>query len=185
MCGVSIGLPTQTRPFPYPATRLPCMLGHRLQRRHAMPTWKSLGILLMVCATSAAAQEVVTHACASVLDPLPRLACYDASFPPSPAVRAAEASRGLREFGHDPARASVTSPGQSPAQVSATVRAVAYQTDGTRVVVLDSQQRWALTESSSRGHLAEGDAVTIRTAALGSYMLVTPGGVALRARRID
>ncbi|WP_425529821.1 hypothetical protein [Xanthomonas campestris] len=161
------------------------MLGHRRQRRHAMPMWKFFGTLLMVCATSATAQEAATHACASVLDPLPRLACYDASFPPSAAVRAAEAGRGIREFGRDPAHTPATLTGKPPAQVSATVRAVAYQTDGARVVVLDSQQRWALTESTSRGHLAEGDAVTIRSAAMGSYMLVTPGGVALRARRID
>ncbi len=139
----------------------------------------------MVCATSVAAQEVTTHACASVPDPLPRLACYDASFPPSAAVRAAEASRGLRDFGRDPAQASAMSPVKPPAQVSATVVTVTYRADGTRVVVLDTRQRWALTEATSRGHLAEGDTVTIRTAAMGSYMLVTPGGVALRARRLD
>ncbi|WP_259165984.1 type VI secretion protein [Xanthomonas sp. 4461] len=150
-----------------------------------MPTCKSLGTLLMVCATSAAAQQVTTHACASVPDPLPRLACYDASFPPSPEVRAAEAGRGLREFGRNPAQASAMSPVKPPAQVSATVVTVTYRADGTRVVVLDTRQRWALTEATSRGHLAEGDAVTIRTAAMGSYMLVTPGGVALRARRLD
>ncbi|MBB5880008.1 hypothetical protein GGR74_001156 [Xanthomonas arboricola] len=62
---------------------------------------------------------------------------------------------------------------------------MAYQPDGTRIVSLDSRQRWALTEATSRGPLAEGEVVVIRKAAMGSYMLVTAAGVALRARRID
>ncbi|MBO9879586.1 MULTISPECIES: hypothetical protein [Xanthomonas] len=142
--------------------------------------------IMLSCAGSVSAQEPATHPCASVIDPLPRLACYDASYPPSAAVRAAEADRGMREFGHNAAQAPAASTTQSaPAQVSATVLAVAYQADGTRLVSLDTQQRWTLTEASSRGHLAEGERVVIRKAAMGSYMLVTPAGVALRARRVD
>ncbi|WP_425520166.1 hypothetical protein [Xanthomonas cannabis] len=161
------------------------MLSPRRQQRRAMPMWKSWGVVALVCAPGAMAQEPTTHPCASVLDPLPRLACYDARFPLSPAVRAADASRGLREFGRVAAHASLMPVAASPARVSATVLSVAYQADGKRIVALDSQQRWALTEPTSRGHLADGDEVVIRKAAMGSYMLVTSGGVALRARRID
>ncbi|MCC4606062.1 hypothetical protein HG421_04990 [Xanthomonas campestris pv. badrii] len=143
------------------------------------------GQMLLGCAWAAGAQEAPTHACASVPDPVPRLACYDTSFPPTPAVRAAEASRAVREFGHDAARPASASGDKPPAQVSAAVLAVAYRTDGTRIVTLDNQQRWAVTEPTSRGHVAERDVVTIRKAAMGSFMLVTPGGVALRARRVD
>ncbi|APP79959.1 hypothetical protein ABQZ99_013180 [Xanthomonas hortorum pv. vitians] len=145
------------------------------------------GLAIMCCTWGVVAQETPTHRCASVLEPLPRLACYDASFPPAQAVRAAEASRGVREFGHsaDEVSAAAVARRSSPAQLSATVLAVTYQADGTRTVSLDTQQRWALTEASSRGHLAEGDVIVLRKAAMGSYMLVTAAGVALRARRID
>ena len=152
-----------------------------------MHKWTVCGLAILGCAWGVAAQEAATHRCASVLEPLPRLACYDASFPPSQAVRAAEAGRGVREFGHRPNAPSAAAVARqsSPAQLSATVLAVTYQTDGTRTVLLDTHQRWALTEATSRGHLAEGDVIVLRKAAMGSYMLVTVAGVALRARRID
>ncbi|CAD0345096.1 hypothetical protein [Xanthomonas hortorum] len=144
------------------------------------------GLAIMCCTWAVVAQEAPTHRCASVLEPLPRLACYDASFPPAQAVRAVEASRGVREFGHSADKVSAAAARRSsPAQLSATVLAVTYQADGTRTVSLDTHQRWALTEASSRGHLAEGDVIVLRKAAMGSYMLVTAAGVALRARRID
>ncbi|HBK47093.1 MAG TPA: hypothetical protein DDZ67_11810, partial [Xanthomonadaceae bacterium] len=79
-------------------------------------------------------------------------------------------------------------PGGEPARVerlSARVVAVDYHRDGTRTVALDSRQRWLLPEPGSRGHLGEGDVVQLRRASMGSFMLVTAGGVALRARRIE
>jgi hypothetical protein len=153
-------------------------------RMHKRVVW---GLTVLSCAWAASAQDVPTHRCAAVLDPLPRLACYDASFPPTQAVRAAEADRAVRAFGRSSQQASAATGAQqsAPAQLTAKVLAVAYQPDGTRIVSLNSRQRWALTEATSRGPLAEGEIVVIRKAAMGSYMLVTAAGVALRARRID
>jgi len=41
-------------------------------------------------------------------------------------------------------------------------------------VVLDNGQTWTLTESSADAYLRPGDQVTIKRAALGSFLLVTP-----------
>ena len=70
-------------------------------------------------------------------------------------------------------------------RIEATVVGIRHRASGERLVTLDNGQVWLQTEITVRGHLAEGDQVVIRRAALGSFQLVTPGRVALRVRRIE
>lgn len=128
------------------------------------------------------AQQVASHRCAAVVDSTARLACYDAEYPPSAEVVAATADRQVREFGQNGQRRTKAEEG--PDRLEARVTSLAYRSDGARTVDLDSGQQWLITEPASRGHFSQGDRVILRKAALGSYMLVTPAGVALRARRI-
>jgi hypothetical protein len=70
-------------------------------------------------------------------------------------------------------------------RIEARIVGIRHRASGERLVTLDNGQVWLQTEITVRGHLAEGDEVVIRRAALGSFQLVTPGRVALRVRRIE
>jgi hypothetical protein len=52
------------------------------------------------------------------------------------------------------------------------------------VVTLADGQVWAQLDPDTRAKLKVGDTVTIRRAALGSYLLVTPSGMATRVKRL-
>lgn len=142
----------------------------------------------------AAEPSAKSHACAAITDPTQRLACYDMAFPPVAGARSgavdleAERERALREFGLNKGQLRVREPERmreiSPDRIEATVARVTNRPTGERVVTLDSGQIWVLTEVTSKGHLDSGDRVVVREAALGSYMLVTPKRVSLRAKRI-
>ncbi|KAB7762399.1 hypothetical protein CKY51_21440 [Xanthomonas maliensis] len=136
--------------------------------------------ILLAGYTGAAMAEPPSHPCAEVAGSAARLACYDAAFPPTQAAIAAEAAVQQGRFGRAPVVSTAT-----VERISASVRDVSYLRDGSRSVLLDNQQRWLLTEPGGRGPLVPGEQVEIRKAALGSYLLITHAGVALRARRVE
>ncbi|MGH8758011.1 MAG: hypothetical protein ACREVW_00620 [Burkholderiales bacterium] len=72
----------------------------------------------------------------------------------------------------------------APNRIEAAVKRIGQQSTGERIVTLDNNQVWLLTELTSKGHLAEGDRVIVREALMGSHMLLTPTRIALRTRRI-
>ncbi len=149
-----------------------------VKRRQAL--WIMLALPLNVFANGPA------HPCAPVLDPTERLACYDKAFPPPPAVHEAAAKRVVDGFGRAPqshARGAPTPSGNDRDRIEAKVAKVVHSR-GSRTITLDNGQVWALTEATTRGPIAEGDAVAVRRAALGNYILVTAAGVGLRARRV-
>lgn len=150
----------------------------------------SLALLLAVPHASAAPQTA-THACASVTAASERLACYDAAFPPVAGFvdMASEKERALNDFGlnkaqlrgRDPDRMKVVAPNRIEGEIAR----LSERSTGERVVTLKNGQIWLLTEVTMKGPLKIGDQVTIREAAMGSHMLLTPKNVALRARRIQ
>ena len=141
---------------------------------------------------SVSAQSSVSHQCASVVNPDERLICYDTAFPPGAGVQSAVSAeekrrKGVEDFGLNRLQLRARSPELMqdvlPDRIESTVTRVSTNADGKRVVTLGNGQVWLLIEPSGKGWLKQGDSVVIREAALSSYMLVTPGGVALRARR--
>jgi len=151
------------------------------------------------------------HPCASVADNAARLACYDEAFgrpadagTSATAASAAAAANAPRsgvataavvdpavkareEFGlsQPDKRALAASQGApAPDSVTGKVASVAHRLAGEAVVTLESGQVWVEVESYSGVVVQPGDVVTIRKAALGSYMLVTPKHVATRVRRL-
>jgi len=68
--------------------------------------------------------------------------------------------------------------------ISATVTSVDRNTADRLVVSLDNGQVWQQSESSSQIRIKPGDTVTIKRAALGSFMLVTVRNGSTRAKRI-
>lgn len=149
---------------------------------------------VLVLNGAAAADEPATHACAEVADPLERLSCYDKAFPPRAAqTRSAPggSNRSLppEEFGFTDAerrrRESGDRKDNSPQEVRATVSTLKRRQNGMFTASLDNGQSWAQTELDSKARLKPGDAVVIRRAAFGSYLLVTPDGIGTRVKRIE
>jgi hypothetical protein len=154
-----------------------------------------LGLAGVLVAPQVVAQDVA-RVCSSIIDANERLACYDRTFPPiagagtvaDPGQLEARRKLAEEEFGLNPRQLFDRKPEAlqqiDPSRVQGKVKSIVERGDGQRVVTLDNGQVWLLTEVTSRGRLAMGDAVTIRDAALGTYMLLTPKRVPLRAKRL-
>ena len=138
-----------------------------------------------------AAQSPSQHACSTLADPNERLACYDRAFPPvagaGTSVADVEARRrqAIEESGFSKHQLMGRTEGAEPDRIEGVVKTVAERSSGERVVTFENGQVWLLTEVTGRlSRLNPGDKVAVREAALGSYMLVTPTRVALRAKRL-
>lgn len=143
-----------------------------------------------------ASAQGTAHTCAVISDANERLACYDRAFPPiagAGTVASAEQLEARRklaaeEFGLNPRQIFERKPQAlqevEPDRIEGTVKSIVERADGERVVTLENGQVWLLTEVTSRGRLAVGDNVTVREAALGTYMLLTPKRIPLRAKRL-
>jgi hypothetical protein len=150
---------------------------------------------LVIAAPQATAQEAAPP-CAAIADANERLACYDRAFPPITGAGTVasqaqlEASRKLaeEEFGLNPRQLFDRKPAAlqqiAPDRLQDRVKSIVERADGQRAVTLENGQVWLLTEVTSRGRLAPGDTITLREAALGTYMLLTPKRVPLRAKRL-
>jgi len=68
--------------------------------------------------------------------------------------------------------------------ISGTVAKVARRPAGELVVTLENGQVWTQLQVDPRARVAAGDSVTIKRAALGSYLLVTANRYATRVRRV-
>jgi hypothetical protein len=73
---------------------------------------------------------------------------------------------------------------QSPSSFVAKVTTVEWRRDNRFVVTLDNSQVWQQAETLTTARPMAGDPVTIRAAALGSYLLVTKASIATRVRRV-
>jgi hypothetical protein len=160
----------------------------------SIPMLNACASILMSLAMSMAASAAEgSHPCTQVIDPDTRLACYDAAFPPVSGARTgaidvvAEREKARLNFGLNKIQVNDRQPEPlrdlEPKRIDSKVVKVTNRATGERVVTLDNDQIWVLTEVSSKGRLKPGDPIHVRTAALGTYMLVT-GKIALRAKRI-
>ena len=164
----------------------------------------SLGSMVPGLATAAAQSKGAE--CAAIDDPSARLACFDAAFPrasrtspPRPAVAPAapaaaaaavaadEPISEARKFGLSVKQRKAIEPKPAQAELATTtaaVKTVRRLPPGYLLIGLDNDQVWQQTEIDSHIWLQVGDQVTIRRAALGSYLLDTPGHYSTRVRRI-
>ncbi len=129
-----------------------------------------------------------THPCATVAEPVKRLACYDEAFPPPPEVHEAAVRRAREDFGRDEAPVTLANPGQDasdidPRHIGSRISRVDHD-NGQRRITLENGQVWRQTEATTAGHMSVGDEVVVRKGVMGSYLLVTQAGVGLRVRRI-
>ena len=85
-----------------------------------------------------------------------------------------------KNFGLTPAQQHTTDLG--PKSIAAHISIVSSSQAGQTFVVLDSGQTWTVMDND--GRLASGDTVTIKRAALGSFLMMTPSNHSYRVRRI-
>ena len=144
--------------------------------------------------------------CAKIADDPARLSCYDAIFrttagaPVTPAAAATATAAATAaappparpidpeaEFGLTPTQQRKLQPENAPPlppeALTAKVAAVGRKPYGELVVTLDNKQVWVQIDVDNKARVNPGDTVTIKRGTLGSYLLVSPNGVATRVRR--
>lgn len=130
------------------------------------------------------------HPCAREPDPDRRLSCYDQAFgaPDTRAQSAALEEKERQDFGlaekQKDERPLARAAANAVDEVGGVIADISRDGRGHRRLTLENGQRWLITESTVRGPLSVGDRITIKQGALSSFMLVTPSGVGLRARRL-
>jgi hypothetical protein len=137
--------------------------------------------------------EETLKACAAETNDQRRLACYDRSMgtqvtpkakaaptpaagapaPGPPPASATGAVAPASEFGVRNGPLDTRRVETGPKEITAAVTRLDVRRSGQLVVVLDNGQSWMQNEPGELA-LKIGDTVRIRTAALGSYMLLTP-----------
>jgi hypothetical protein len=146
--------------------------------------------------------------CASIQAPESRLSCYDtlahrpadkvpamvakiapvgATPTPATSAPAVQAPTTVAAIAADPQNFGLTAVQTHTAELgpksqSAHVSIVSSDQSGRTLVVLDSGQTWTVLDPD--GRLSSGDAVTIKRAALGSFLMVTPSNHSYRVRRL-
>jgi hypothetical protein len=71
---------------------------------------------------------------------------------------------------------------EGPKSIAARISSVSSDQSGGVFIVLDSGQIWTVLDND--GRLAAGDAVTIKRAALSSFLMMTPSNHSYRVRRV-
>ncbi len=94
----------------------------------------------------------------------------------------------LADFGLTPAQQHSLDPERpaeprAPESVTGTVAKVGYTASGKMAVTLENGQVWIQIDTG-KPRVRGGDAVTIKRGALGSFLLVSPSGMATRVRRV-
>jgi hypothetical protein len=140
------------------------------------PVRALLNTLSCLALAATASSEQTTHSCASIPNDAGRLACYDKAFgaPPAPP----NSAPAPEQFGL-PATESAREE-----TISSGIQTVERRRDGKFVVSLENGQTWQQTELNSRVQLRVGEPVTVRRAALGSYLLSNAEGFATRVKRL-
>jgi hypothetical protein len=149
-------------------------------------------LILMAAAAAAAPSNNDMARCALIPAPDSRLACYDAlahrpGDKPSAAAKSTPAPAAApvpAPAAAAPAAAAIAADpknfGLTPAQQHISI--VSSDQAGRTLVVLDSGETWSVMDND--GRISSGDAVTIKRAALGSFLMMTPSNHSYRVRRI-
>jgi hypothetical protein len=132
-------------------------------------------------AAPAAAQPATAPASASARTPAPARAPASADSPASTqAPAAAVVASDPKNFGLSAAQQHTLDLG--PQMITANISILSSNQKGETVVVLDNGQTWSLTDND--GWLATGQAVRIKKAAMGSYLMLIPSNHSYHVRRL-
>ena len=135
--------------------------------------------------------------CRLIKDDVERLACYDATAPQPPAativpdaVKAPpKGAPAAENFGltEEQRQQKIKDPTPTIEMIESRVAAVErHRWDDRFMLTLENGQKWAQLEPTPTQRFYVGDAITIRKAALNSYLARGPSsGAAIRVRRVD
>jgi hypothetical protein len=116
--------------------------------------------------------------------PIPAPAAVPAAAPAAAAAQAPVSAAAIaadpKNFGLTPAQQHTADLG--PKSITAHISIVSSDQVGRTLVVLDSGETWTVMDND--GRLSSGDAVTIKRAALGSFLMLTPSNHSYRVRRL-
>ncbi len=169
--------------------------------------FRALGILLLLASVTSlspvarAADTESAPRCAEIETDTQRLACYDQLFgapartkqaesavtaPATASALAALGENDRRDFGLSEAdkRRNVNLP-TAPDSISVTIQSVSRRPTGEQIFKTEDGQVWVEVEPSSQLRVQPGETVTIRKAALGSYVLVTSKRAGAKVRRLN
>jgi hypothetical protein len=108
---------------------------------------------------------------------------------PAPATLPQASTNDPRNFGFTEAQlhaqAQPHAAPEAPATLQARIAKFIDNRAGRAYVVLDNGQTWALVDADDDARLSSGDAVTIKRASLGSFLMVTPSKHSLHVRRLQ
>jgi len=126
-------------------------------------------------------------ACGGITATEERLGCYDAlagrkSPGPRPATVPATPAQPASDDADSFGLVKPQPPAPGPDKIEARVVGLTADRQGHVTVTLDNGQTWAVSDADSR--LQSGDTVTIRHAALGSYLLTTTARHSYRVQRL-
>ena len=113
--------------------------------------------------------------CAEIAAPVDRLTCYDKAFPPVVKGDVAAVGFGLSSKKEDK---------PEPVKVEAKITTFSTMRDGKRLITLDNGQVWRETEAKPMVIIKKNTPITVREAALGTYLLVISDNIALRVKRV-
>jgi hypothetical protein len=170
-----------------------------------MSRLRSAACLLALAAGAAAGAAPPSEAdwgrCAAIDAADARLACYDtlvhraprpagvanttsATAAPAPAPATAPAPAPVpfdpKNFGFTPQQTHAFDSG--PQSISVRITSVGSDQNGHAVISLDNAQTWSVTEND--GWLSPGEAVRIKHAALGAFILVTSSNHTYHVKRV-
>jgi hypothetical protein len=105
--------------------------------------------------------------------------------PPTSGAASATADAFFKDpknFGLTPAQEHISAEG--PQSITAHIENISSDAAGRGFVVLDSGQTWAILADND-GRLSKGDTVTIKRAALASFLMTAPSHHRYRVRRVQ
>jgi hypothetical protein len=177
-----------------------------MRRMNAHKQTLVAGALFLAAMPLAVLAAEPSHRCAGQAEDAQRLACYDAAFgkpratatgssvpTPTPAVAATPApvSAAVRpvELPAAPvknqkpdSRKDVAAP--NPTKVDSSIASLRRLRDNRYELTLANGEVWAQVEADPRAEMTAGDAITIRPALMGSFMMVTASGLRTRVKRV-
>jgi hypothetical protein len=166
--------------IPAPDSRLACYdaLAHRPADKVSSAAAKDTPIPATAAAIAPAAVPAArTTAAAPATAPVSTTA---AATPAQAPASAAAIAADPKNFGLTPAQQHTADLG--PKAIAAQISIVSSDHVGRTLVVLDNGETWTVMDND--GRLSSGDAVTIKRAALGSFLMMTPSNHSYRVRRI-
>jgi hypothetical protein len=157
--------------IPAPDSRLACYDAVAHRPADKVPSASAMDIPMR--ATAAA----IAPAAAPTTVPTPTTA---AAAPTQAPASAAAIAADPKNFGLTPAQQHTADLGAK--SIAAQISIVSSDQTGRTLVVLDNGETWTVMDND--GRLSSGNAVTIKRAALGSFLMMTPSNHSYRVRRI-